>query len=86
MQLNIKLTYFKQLNYLPAIKGHVIIYQLGGGWGLGNYRGLHENILPKMGGGGVKISFIHRGGGHKYDFHFLFWLLGVDPPDSLWVS
>ena len=33
-----------------------------------------KNILSQM-GGGVKISFMNPWGvgGHKYDFHFLFW-------------
>ena len=54
-------------------KGPVIIYQLGGGGrgGLGNFRWSWKKFYPN---GGVKISFMNPwGGGHKYDFHFLFW-------------
>ena len=60
-----------------------------GGGGLGNFSGDTKNILPQIGDGGgagdqnlIYESMGRGGGGHKYDFHFLFWhenALASDP-------
>ena len=55
----------------------------GGGGGLGNLRGSWKKSTPN--GGGQNFIYESMGaGGHKYDFHFLFWhqnaLASGEPP------